>query len=199
MSCRVRTRRSRRALQINHRSSPIRSPIWCRRIVFKARNLLADASSLPFAADWPCGGLTNDTDQPPAAPRGKAEGAATAVLVLTGLVSVLAGLIRLSRLQHHRRLSIAEQDGRNYFLKKEIAVLDKRDRGNQAPEGTDAVVAVAQADHRVLAGRSCRGGASAERNGEAGARGVYLKIAETGWSQDTDGRLYPIQCARVQH
>lgn len=45
--------------------------------------------------------------------------------VLTGLVSVLAGLIVFLGYSIIGGY-IAEQDGRNYFLKKEIAVLDKQ-------------------------------------------------------------------------
>ena len=69
---------------------------------------------------------------------------------LLGMVSVLAGLIVFLI---YTLISgyITAQEAKNDFLKKEIAVLDKQTRPDQAAQGTNAGFTGAQADHRILA------------------------------------------------
>jgi type IV pilus assembly protein PilN len=75
-------------------------------------------------AVWPCGGSTSDPHQPTPPPRGKAQGARQQFFALSGLIAVLAGLIVV--LVHGVIAGyISQQEGKNAFLKKEIAILDK--------------------------------------------------------------------------
>jgi type IV pilus assembly protein PilN len=88
------------------------------------------------------------------------------------------------------------QDAKNDFLKKEIAVLDKEiDQIKRLKEQTDALME-RKRNHRILAARSGRSGALADRTGQADARGGLPPLAEAGRAAHSSGG-YAQSSARV--
>lgn len=90
---------------------------------------------------WRCGGLTNDSHQFASSPRGKTQSQATAILCVAGIDFCSGRTDRFFGLHDHWRLYLRTR-GKNDFLKKEIAVLDKQiDQIKRLKEQTQALLA----------------------------------------------------------